>query len=370
MSSLRDLILQNPSLWLALGGLVIGIVFGFVVYRTNFCTMGSISDFMNFGDYRRFRAWLLATAVAIAGTQALSIAATIPIEKSMYLAPTLNWFGHIAGGLMFGFGMVFAGGCASRNLARTGGGDLRALLTLIVMGLFAYMTIGGIIGPLRANVEQWTAFSLADVGGLKLKTQSIGDMFGALTRLGPMSGNAIAAAIIAGATALYCFRDESFRTSPVHIFSGIAVGLCAVAGWLLTGLAFDEMADKPTSPISLTYVRPTADSIEWLQRFTAGRMPGFGVTTVFGAIVGAFLAAVSMGRFRVTTFSGAGDTKRSLLGAMLMGVGGVLALGCTVGQAITGVSTLAIGSFLTFAAIVAGGMQGMKTLERILMDEV
>jgi hypothetical protein len=370
MNALREMIVRNPAEWLALGGLAIGFVFGFVVYRTNFCTMGSISDFMSFGDYRRFRAWLLAAAVALVGTQWLALTGTIPLAKSMYLSPTLNWFGNIVGGLMFGFGMVFAGGCASRNLARVGGGDLRALLTLIVMGLFAYMAIGGLLGPVRAAIEQWTAISLADLGGLKIATQSIGDVAGAATRLGSQSGNALMTVLIAGGVLLYCFRDESFRTSPLHIFAGIAVGLCAVAGWALTGLAFDDMADKPTTPISLTYVRPTADSIEWLQRFTAGRMPGFGVTTVFGAIVGAFVAALSMGRFQLTSFSGVGDTKRSLFGAMLMGIGGVMALGCTVGQAITGVSTLAIGSFLTFAAIVIGGIRGMKSLERILMEEV
>ena len=142
-----------------------------------------------------------------------------------------------------------------------------------------------------------------------------------------------------------------------------------MAGWALTGMAFDDLADKPVTPISLTYVRPTADTLEWLQRFTAGMVPGFGVATVIGALVGAFVAAWSMGRFQISTFASVGDTRRSLFGAALMGVGGVMALGCTVGQAITGISTLALGSFLTFAAIVAGGMAGMKRMEAILLEE-
>lgn len=360
---MRDLIQQNPGAWLATGGLVIGLVFGFLVYRTNFCTMGSISDFMSFGDYRRFRAWVLAATVALTGTQLLAAAGLVALEKSMYLAPNLNWFGHIAGGLMFGFGMVFAGGCASRNLARVGGGDLRSLMTLIVMGLFAYMAIGGILGPLRSWLEQATSI---DLGGLKLGTQSLGDLAGRVVA----KGHGLAAAAIGLVAVIYCFKDASFRGSPVHIIAGVGVGLCVVAGWALTGLAFDDMADKPTTPISLTYVRPTADTIEWLQRFTAVRMPGFGVTTVLGAILGAFIAAKSMGRFQLSTFSNIGDTKRSLFGAALMGIGGVMALGCTVGQAITGISTLAIGSFLTFGAIVIGGILGMKKLEASLMDEV
>ena len=143
-----------------------------------------------------------------------------------------------------------------------------------------------------------------------------------------------------------------------------------VAGWALTGLAFDDLADRPMAPVSLTYVRPTADTIEWLQRFTAARIPGFGVMTVIGAITGSFLTALAMGRFRLTTFTDIGDTKRNLYGAVLMGIGGVLALGCTVGQAITGVSTLALGSYLTFAGIVVGGRYGMKRMEAILMAEI
>jgi uncharacterized protein len=140
-----------------------------------------------------------------------------------------------------------------------------------------------------------------------------------------------------------------------------------VAGWALTGLAYDDMIARPVPPISLTYVRPVGDTLQWLALFTAGPMPGFGVASVLGALVGAFAAARAMGRFRITTFSDVGDTLRNLFGAALMGIGGVMALGCTVGQSVTGVSTLALGSFLTFAAIVAGGLWGLRVLERRIM---
>lgn len=367
MTALRDLIATNPGAWLALGGLLIGTVFGYIVMRTNFCTMGSISDIVSFGDYRRFRAWILAGATAIIGAQLLDAAGVVALSKSMYLGASLNWLGHVVGGLMFGYGMVFAGGCASRNLARVGSGDMRSLLTLIVMGLFAYMTIGGLLGPLRDVAERATMIPL---GGTAAKTQGLGNIVGALVPGDPAGIKLAVAAAIAAAMLGYCFSDKSFRSSPTHILSGIGIGLCAVAGWALTGLAFDDLADKPVAPISLTYVRPTADAIEWLQRFTAGMMPGFGVATVFGAILGSFIAAKAMGRFQLTTFANVADTKRSMFGAALMGIGGVLALGCTVGQAITGISTLALGSFLTFAAIVTGGYYGMKRMEQILMDEI
>lgn len=366
---MRDAIIQNPGLWLAAGGGLIGLVFGYIVFRTNFCTMGSISDFMSFGDYRRFRAWILAGAVAILGTQLITAWGVVPLGKTMYLAPTLNWLGNIGGGLLFGYGMVFAGGCASKNLARVGGGDLRSLVVLIVMGLVAYMTIGGIIGPVRSWLEQATSVNLAGLGAMKLESQGLGEMLGMATGLGTPRGTLVATAIAGGLMLLYAFKDAHFRASPVHVVSGVGVGLCAVAGWALTGMAFDDLADKPVTPISLTYVRPTADTLEWLQRFTAGMVPGFGVATVIGALVGAFVAAWSMGRFQISTFASVGDTRRSLFGAALMGVGGVMALGCTVGQAITGISTLALGSFLTFAAIVAGGMAGMKRMEAILLED-
>jgi len=365
MNGLRETIAADPGLYLSLGGLLIGAVFGMLVYRTNFCTMGSISDLMAFGDYRRFRAWLLAGAVAILGVQWLSHAEILPLAKTMYLAPSLNWFGNIAGGLMFGFGMVFAGGCASRNLARAGGGDLRSLVTLLVVGIFAYMAIGGVLGPARAALEQATSVSLSGLAS----SQGLGDIAAGVTGLAPATAGLAVAVLVAGAMLLYCFMDGAFRGSPVHIISGLGIGLTVVAGWALTGLAFDELADKPVQPISLTYVRPTGDTLEWLQRYTALGWPGFGVASVMGAVLGSFLTSVAMGRFKLTTFSDVRDTARNLMGAGLMGIGGVMALGCTVGQAITGISTLALGSFLTFAAIVAGGVIGIRTFERILMAE-
>jgi uncharacterized protein len=361
MDGVRDLLTGNAGLALAIGGLVLGFLFGALVYRTNYCAMGSLSDIVNFGDWRRFRAWILAAAVALIGTQLLAAAGVVALDKSMYLAPALNWFGHIAGGFVFGIGMVFAGGCPSRNLARAGGGDLRSLLTLMVLGLFAYITIGGLIAPLRVAVERWT------VTGLPAPTQGLGDLCAALFGLRAGAASLGIAAALSLAAAGYCLANSRFRGSPVHVISGLGVGLLVVAGWALTGLAYDELAARPLPPISLTYVRPAGDALEWLQRFTAAPMPGFGVASVFGALLGACAAAVAMGRFRISTFADSGDTLRNLGGAALMGIGGVMALGCTVGQSITGVATLALGSFLTFAAIIAGGFVGLRLLERRIM---
>src|SRR5262245_22892992 len=359
MLMIRDLVAENAALVLALGGLLIGFVFGAVVYRMNYCAMVSLSDIHNFGDYRRLRAWILAATIALVGAQMLQAAGVVALERSMYLAPTLNWVGYVVGGLIFGVGMVLAGGCPSRNLARAGGGDLRALITLMVLGLVAFMTIAGLLAPLRAAVERVTGVAAGSA-----PTQGVGDLVAAYAGLAPGRVSATAAALISGVALAFCFGSVRFRKSPVHIFSGVAVGLAVVAGWALTGLAYDELATRPVAPISLTYIRPVGDALQWLAVYTATPLPGFGVASVFGALAGAFAAAVAMGRFHLTGFSDTGDTVRNLLGASLMGVGGVMALGCTVGQAITGVSTLALGSFATFAAIVAGGFLGLRLLER------
>lgn len=363
MNAVRDLFNAHAPLVLLLGGLLVGMAFGAIVARTNYCAMGSLADIHNFGDYRRFRAWVLAATVSLAGTQALVAVGAVDVTKSMYLSSGLNWVGNIAGGVIFGIGMVFAGGCPSRNLARAGGGDLRALFTLLVIGLVAYMAIGGIFAPARSWLEGATTIPT------RAPTQGIGDLLALALPVAPAVLRGLATTVLVAAGLAYTFSNRAFRTSPVHVASGIGVGLCVVAGWAVTGLAFDEMAPRPSAPISLTYVRPLGDTIEWLQRYTALALPGFGVASVFGALIGAFLATLALGRFRVATFSDSNDTVRNLGGATLMGIGGVMALGCTVGQSLTGVSTLALGSLLTFAAIVVGGRWGLVLLEKSILAE-
>lgn len=365
MQGLRDWAVANALLVRTLGGLFVGMAFGALTLGTNFCTMGALSDLHSFGDWRRFRAWMLAIAVSIAGAQGLDALGIVDLGKSMYLAPRLDWLGNIIGGLLFGFGMVFAGGCASRNLARAGSGDVRSLMVLVVLGVSAYIALFGLLGPVR----DWLA-SATSVGLQPLKTdsQGVGRIAAAVTGAGGTRLTYWIAAAIAFALAAYAFKDKAFRSSPVHVFSGIGVGICIMLGWAVTGLTFDEFAPE-ARPISLTYVRPTGDTLDWLERFTAARVPNFGVATVIGALSGAFLYALAAGKLRLTTFADTGDTLRNLFGAFLMGIGGVMALGCTIGQAITGISTLALGSFITTAAIIAGGIIGLRSLERILLAD-
>ena len=362
MEGLRALLSENSAVAQAIGGLVIGVFFGAVIQRTNFCAMGGISDMLTFGDTRRFRAWVLASAVALLGAQALAASGVVDLSKSMYMGTTFDWLGAIIGGLMFGFGMCFAGGCASRNLVRAGSGDLRSLFVVILMGMAAYAAIGGLLGPLRADLSNATALRL-DASGMA--NQGLDAALAGIAKLAPATASRLVGAALALALIVYCFADAQFRASPVHIASGALVGLAVVAGWALTGLAADEMAATATAPVSLTFTRPAGDALEWIQRFTAQRVPNFGVACVFGVIFGAFLGAITSGRFRLATFQDSSDTLRNMFGAVLMGVGGVMALGCTIGQAVTGVSTLAIGSIIAFVAIVLGGVVGIRTIENM-----
>lgn len=366
IDALREIVVESPALYVGFGGLFIGIVFGYIVFRTNFCTMGSISDIMNFGDYRRFRSWLLATATAIIGATLIELTGVADLTGSIYLTTSFNWLGNVVGGLIFGFGMVFAGGCTSRNLVRAGGGDLRSLVVLIVVGIFGYMTIGGLLGPLRVMLFEPATVNLANYG---LESQRTGDIVAALTGMDTGTARIAVLVVILAGLLGYVFKDQGFRTSPVHIVAGVGIGICVTAGWLLTGLAMDDFADVPVQLASLTYVRPSGDTIDYLMRFTAYAAPSFAVVTTLGALLGGFVGAVIHGKFAIATFANTKDTTRNLFGAALMGIGGVVALGCTVGQAVSGASTMALGSYITFVFIVLGGIAGMKFFEYLLMRE-
>ncbi len=354
----RDIAVESAAFYIAWGGLLIGIVFGFLVHRTNFCTMGSLSDILSFGDWNRFRAWMLAIGVAILGVWWVEGAGVADMSVSMYQTSSFGWGGHIVGGLLFGFGMVFSGGCTSRNLVRAGSGDLRSALVLVVTGIFGFMTIGGLLGPLRVAIftPMTTELSVDD--------QSLGTIVAGMTGMAETTATTALTLIIALGLIAWCFANPGFRKSTRNIIGGVGIGLCVVAGWFLTGLTFDEFADNP-SIASLTYVRPMGETIDYLMRYTAYGAPGFGIVTVFGALIGGLLGALSQGRVHLSSFVDASDTVRNMFGAALMGIGGVLALGCTVGQGLTGVSTLAVGSFITLFAIIAGGVAGMKAMEAL-----
>lgn len=343
---------------IGMAGFIAGTVFGAVAHRTNFCTMGALSDIRFMGDWRRFRAWMLAIAVAILGTHALHAAGLIDIDGSMYLAGRLGWAGAVLGGLLFGFGMTMAGGCANKTLIRIGGGNLKSIVVALVLGLFAYMTMRGLIAVARVRLEDATN---VDLSGSGLATQGVGEMLAAA--LGVDAGVArYGLALLAGGGLLwFCFKDAAFRASPRDLFGGLVIGALIPAGWWITGgLGADDF--EPTPLASFTFVGPTGDAMQYLMTFSGSTL-SFGVAVVAGVVVGGFLSAQAGRSFRVESFTDSSDMLRHLGGAALMGTGGVLALGCSIGQGITGMSTLAAGSLIALASIIAGGWLGLRVLE-------
>ena len=336
---------------------VAGSVFGWTAQRTNFCTMGALSDIVFMGDWRRFRAWMLAVAVAVIGTQALQIGGLVAVEKSIYLTPNLGWAGAVLGGLMFGFGMTMAGGCGNKTLVRLGGGNLKSLIVFLVLGFFSYMTLRGLIALARLQLEA-SNLNLASFG---LASQGMPDILARLAGLPVAVPRLGMTALLGGGLLAWCFKDASFRGSRRDIVAGVVIGALIVDGWAISGILGNDEFD-PVPVASFSFVAPIGGSLQYLMSFT-GSTIDFGVATVGGVIFGAFLAAKAGGQFQLEGFADTPDLIRHLLGAALMGVGGVLALGCTVGQGITGMSTLALSAPIALGGIILGGVLGLKFLE-------
>ncbi len=348
----------------ALAAFLLGLLFGAIGQRTNFCTMGAVSDWVNMGDKNRLRAWLLAIGVAILGSGYLQWSGRIDLQQSIYLTPKLGWLGHLLGGGLFGVGMTLASGCGQRTLVRLGGGNLKSLLVFLVLGITAYMTLRGLLALARVDLIEKANI---DLGGLGLTGQGLPTIVGRLTGADDLSLISLTlAGLLGGGLVAYAFAARAFRRSFDDILAGVAIGLIVAAGWYVTGVVgFDDF--EPTRLESFTFVAPTGESLMYLMTFT-GSTIGFGVAAVFGVILGSLVYAVASGRFRIEAFASGGDMARHLVGAVLMGFGGVLSLGCTIGQGVTGMSTLAAGSLLTLVSIVFGSALTMKT-EFYLLDE-
>ena len=327
-----------------LGGLMIGVVFGGVAQATGFCSSGAVLDVVQSRDGRRLRAWLLAMAVAILSTQLLLAFDAVDVRKSMYLRPSLNVAGVVLGGLLFGVGLILAQGCAARNLVRLGGGNLRGLVVVLVFSVAAYATMRGVLGPGRVALEDLTRVEIRPAG--------VPETLAGVLGLDPGLTRWIVALGAAGGLAMLCFASAGFRSSPRNLIAGLAMGLLVTAGWYVIGaLAQDDF--NPTPPASLTFVAPLGDSLQYVMLFT-GMKANFGIALIGGVILGAFLTAMARRRFEIEGFGNQRDFLRQLAGAALMGVGGVLAMGCTIGQGLTGLSTLSIGSVLASLSIGAG----------------
>lgn len=350
------------------GGFVLAFVLGFVSNRANFCTMGAISDVMHMGHWGRMRMWLLAIATAIIGASVLNGLGLVDLSKSIYPRPRLAWLSAIVGGLIFGVGMTLAGGCANKNLLRIGSGSLRSLVVLVFIGLSAYMTIKGLFAQWRVDLLDRFAIDLSAYG---LKGQDLPTLLAQASGMAPKTALALIAAVVGGGLLAFVFADARFRANATQVTTGFLIGLVVTAGWYVSGhLGYGENPDtmemvffatNTRAAESMSFVAPLAYTLELLMLWTDKSLTvSFGIATALGVMLGAAAWAAASGKFHLEAFASVRDTRDHLIGAVLMGFGGVTALGCTVGQGITGVSTLALGSFLALGSIVAGSVLTMK----------
>ena len=359
----------------------IAAIMGATANKTNFCTMGAVSDWVNMDDKGRLRAWLLAVAVAMGGVLVLEALGKVNLAGATfppYRTANFAWLRYLLGGLMFGVGMTLASGCGNKTLVRIGGGNIKSLVVLAIASTMAYLMLWT---DFYGNFfDSWMSPLSIKLGALGAKSQTLDGIVGGLAG---MEDTSTLHLIIGGVLVLgllaYAFASEDFRGNRDNILGGVVIGLAIVAGWYLSGSAMGaewkewaEMADTPPSRVevqSFTFISPMGDGVRYLLNPKDFSLVNFGIAALAGVIAGSFIYAVATRSFRVEWFVNGGDFANHAFGAVLMGVGGVLSMGCTVGQAITGVSTLAIGSILTFAAIVAGAAATMKYQYWKMMQE-
>jgi len=339
------------------GAFVLAFIFGAVGNKTHFCTMGAVSDWVNMGDTSRMRMWLLAIAVALIGSSALHLAGVVDLSKSIYPSPNFTWLSYIVGGFLFGVGMTLGSGCGSKTLIRVGAGNLKSLVVYIFLGIAAYMTLRGLLGAFRVGVLEKATITLPQ-----------GQDLPSLLSL----NRAILAALIGGGLIALIYSSKHFRSSFDYTLGGVVTGLVVVGGWYVSG-HIGHVAEDPNTlqeafvatntgrMESFSFVAPFAFTLEYLMLWTdKSKIITYGIASAAGVIAGSAAYALATRSFRWEGFRDAEDTANHILGGILMGFGGITALGCTIGQAISGFSTLALGSIITFVAIVAGSAATMK----------
>ena len=349
---------------LLLAGFALSALFGAIAQRTHFCTMGAVSDVVNMGDWTRMRQWGMAAGVAMIGFGAMAYAGWIDPAKTLYASHRWMWLSALTGGLMFGFGMVLASGCGSKTLVRVGAGNLKSLIVMVVLGLAAFATLKGITAVLRVDTVDRVAVDI--VTGVSLP-----QMFAALTGAKLAVTGLWLGLALGGALVVWALMGENFRNVE-NVLAGLGIGAVIVLAWWLSG-HFGHLQEHPETlqeaflatnsgrAEALSFVAPIAYSLDWLMFFSdKSKVLTLGIVSVAGVIAGSAVVALATGAFRWEGFGGTEDVANHLVGATLMGVGGVTAMGCTIGQGLSGISTLSATSLVAVCAILAGSVAAFK----------
>jgi len=353
--------LATLVLWASFG---LSVVFGAITQRTHFCTMGAVADIVNIGDWTRMRMWAMAIGVAMIGFNAMVALGWLDAAHSLYGGPRVLWLSALIGGAMFGFGMVLASGCGSKTLVRIGGGNLKSLVVFVVLGVSAFATLKGVTAVARVATVDSVAVTLAT-------GQDLPSLLAAGTGLAKPTLAAVLGLAIGGALIAWSLARAEGRSAD-NLLAGIGIGAVIVAVWWVTG-CLGHVAEDPNTlqeafvatnsqrMEALSFVAPVAYTLDWLMFFSdKSKLLTVGIVSVVGVVTGSAVVALLNRRFRWEGFRDAQDTANHLIGALLMGVGGVTALGCTIGQGLSGVSTLSLTSFVALAAIVAGAVAALR----------
>jgi hypothetical protein len=335
------------GIWAALAGVVAGIVLGLSARLGEFCTLGALESALYGDDQRRLRLWGIVLGVAIFGTYLGGSLGFIDIGGSFYHQIAWDPAASIFGGLLFGYGMAMAGNCGFGALVRFGGGDLRSLVVVVVMGVFAFIALSGPLAPLRI-----TLFSQADSTG----PQGIAHAVQAWTGVPPL----LTAGAIALGLLVWALAHKGLRHAPRQLAWGVAAGVAVVWSFVATSWLADASFGE-VQVEGLSFTAPLGRTILWLMTSTAGGI-SFSVGTVCGVLVGALAGSLWRGLFRWEACEDPRELGRQVSGAAMMGVGGVIALGCSVGQGVSGFATLAWSGPVTLAAICVGAVIGLRRL--------
>ena len=353
--------LATLVLWASFG---LSVIFGAIAQRTHFCTMGAVADIVSIGDWTRMRMWVMAMGVAMIGFNAMVAFGWLDAGKSIYGGPRFLWLSALVGGAMFGFGMVLASGCGSKTLVRIGGGNLKSLVVFIVMGVCAFATLKGITAVARV--------ATVDAAAVTFTTgQDLPSLLTARTGIAKPVLAATIGLLLGGALIAWALARREGRSAD-NLLAGLGVGAIVVGVWWITG-RLGYVAEDPNTlqeafvatnsqrMESLSFVAPAAYALDWLMFFSdTSKLLTVGIVSAAGVVVGSALVALSGRSFRWEGFRNAEDTATHLIGALLMGVGGVTALGCTIGQGLSGLSTLSLTSFVALAAILAGAVGALR----------
>lgn len=348
----------------------IAFVMGAIVNKTNFCTMGAVSDWVNMGDKNRLRSWMLAMAVALAGVLILEGSGLASIESTLppYRAEGFAWLRFIIGGLAFGIGMTLASGCGNKTLIRIGAGNFKSIVVLAVAGMFAYFMSKTSFYEIL--FYPWVVATTIDLSAYNIAGQDLGSIVAAATGKEVDVSRSFTGAIFATILLGIIFKSAEFRKQHEHIFSGFIVGSAVITAWYFTGGAIGDewketaefMDEVPVgiATQSLTFINPMGETFFYAMSPGNTSLISFGMAALVGVIAGSFFYAIISRSFRFEWFTSTSDMIQHLIGASLMGIGGVLAMGCTIGQGVTGVSTLSIGSILALCSIIFGSALTMK----------